>query len=40
MYKKKFEAPEKSEGFSEMKTIKFVPKFDNPEHEKLFSQMA
>lgn len=40
MYKKNFKEPELSEGFSEIKKIRFVASFDNPDHEKLFQQQA
>eukprot|EP00026_Physarum_polycephalum_P007454 Phypoly_transcript_07514.p1 GENE.Phypoly_transcript_07514~~Phypoly_transcript_07514.p1 ORF type:complete len:353 (+),score=73.02 Phypoly_transcript_07514:542-1600(+) len=40
MYKKKFQEPTLSEGFSEVKKIKFVKKFEHQDHEKLFEQQA
>ena len=33
---KKFQEPELSEGFKEIVHIPFIPKFDNPDHEKLY----
>ncbi|RZB94430.1 PNK3P, AAA 33, and/or Zeta toxin domain containing protein [Asbolus verrucosus] len=35
-YKKGFQEPELSEGFSEIVKVPFIPKFNNPEHEKLY----
>jgi len=40
IYKKNFKEPALSEGFSEVKKIRFVASFDNPDHEKVFSQLA
>jgi bifunctional polynucleotide phosphatase/kinase len=36
MYKKHFKEPSLDEGFAEIKDIKFVPQFDDPEKEQLF----
>jgi hypothetical protein len=33
-YKKSFEPPHIAEGFAEVKEIRFVPHFDDPEMEK------
>ena len=38
VFKKNLEAPELAEGFTEIKDIKFVPKFDSDEHENIFKQ--
>lgn len=35
-YKKGYQEPETSEGFSEIVKIPFIPKFDKAEHEKLY----
>ena len=36
VFKKNFEEPQSSEGFSEIKNIDFAPQFENKKHEKLF----
>ncbi len=38
MYKKNFEDPKLSEGFAEIKKLKFSPKFDSKRDENLFKQ--
>lgn len=38
MYKSKFVQPELSEGFSELKKIEFVAKFDDVKDEETFKQ--
>jgi len=38
MFKSKFEAPTEEEGFEEVKTINFIPKFDSEDEENLFNQ--
>lgn len=40
MYKKKFEEPKTSEGFTEVKEIEFALDFEKDEHKKLFLQRA
>jgi hypothetical protein len=35
-YKKNFKPPNKSEGFTEIKEINFVPHFDDPKKEEHF----
>ena len=40
MYKKNYEEPKASEGFQEIKKIKFVPKFDSKKDENLFKQWS
>lgn len=39
MYKKQFEEPVLSEGFSEVRHVRFVAKFDTPEQRKMFMFM-
>ncbi len=38
MYKKNYQEPAIKEGFTEIKKITFVPKFDNKRDETLFKQ--
>ena len=38
VYKKNYEEPKMTEGFKEIKKIKFVPKFDSKKDENLFKQ--
>ena len=38
MYKSKFNAPQLSEGFSEVVKVSFTPRFDTKEHETLYKQ--
>ena len=38
VYKKNFEAPTKTEGFSEIVEVDFVPKFDSSTDQRLFKQ--
>lgn len=38
VYKKNFEEPAKSEGFSEIIEINFIPQFDSSSDERLFRQ--
>lgn len=40
VYNKNFEEPQKSEGFSEILKIDFVPKFDTTKEETLFKKWA
>jgi len=40
MYKKNLVAPTASEGFSDVKTVKFIASFENDEHRKLFLESA
>lgn len=37
-YKSRYEKPELSEGFCEVKSISFIPKFDSDKDKELFSQ--
>ncbi len=38
VYEKHFEYPEKSEGFSSIEELEFIPKFDSSADEELFKQ--
>lgn len=38
VYKKSYEEPKKSEGFTTIEAVEFIPDFENKQHELIFKQ--